>query len=151
VKRVVAVLAAVLLVVSCSSKSSEEKAAEEVAEAAMEAIADHDFEEILKSLSGDEVGEAKEVFRVSKASEETARPWPDKFCSLEIGMTRDEVQAIMGTPTSTFRNWSANQDSYYGWGWMLKIFYDVDDRAEQLQSNPFASGKVPCESVRYSE
>jgi hypothetical protein len=147
-RRVVAVLAAVLLVASCSSKSSEEKAAEEVAEAAIEAMIDHDFEKILESLSGDEVGEAKEAVLVS---EETARAWPDKFCSLEIGMTRDEVQAIMGTPTSTFRNRSFNLDSYDGWGWMLNIFYDVDDRAEQLQSYPSASGKVPCESVRFPE
>jgi hypothetical protein len=139
VKRVLPVLAVVLLVVSCSSKSSEEEAAQPALEEVQETVAE---------AVGDEVGEAKEAVEVS---EETARAWPDKFCSLEIGMTRDEVQAVMGGPTSTFRDQYANQDSYSGWGWDLTIFYDVDDRVRQLQSEDFASGKVPCESVRFPE
>jgi hypothetical protein len=139
VRRVLPVLAAVLLVVSCSSKSPQEEAVEYAAEA----LAGLEEEEVVEAFGG-EVGDLD-------VSEETARGWPEKFCSLEIGMTRDEVQAVMGTPTAIYRNQSANQDQYEAWGWMLTIFYDIDDRAEQIYSNDLASGKVPCESVRFPE
>jgi hypothetical protein len=139
VRRVLPALAVALLVASCSSKSPEEEAVEYAAEA----LAGLQEEEVVEALGG-EVGDLE-------VSEETARAWPEKFCSLEIGMTRDEVQAVMGTPTATYRNQAANQDQYEAWGWMLTIFYDIDDRAEQLYSNDLASGKVPCESVRFPE
>jgi hypothetical protein len=139
VRRVLPALAVALLVASCSSKSPEEEAVEYAAEA----LAGLQEEEVVEALGG-EVGDLE-------VSEETARAWPEKFCSLEIGMTRDEVQAVMGTPTAIYRNQAANQDQYEAWGWMLTIFYDIDDRAEQLYSNDLASGKVPCESVRFPE
>jgi hypothetical protein len=138
VRRVLPALAVALLVASCSSKSPEEEAVEDAAEALAGLQ-----EEVVEAFGG-EVGDLE-------VSEETARAWPDKFCSLEIGMTRDEVQAVMGTPTAIYRNQAANQDQYEAWGWQLTIFYDVDDRAEQLYSNDLASGKVPCESVRFSD
>jgi hypothetical protein len=138
VKRVVAVLAVALLVASCSSKSSEEEAVEDAAEALA------GLEEEVVEAFGGEVGDLD-------VSEETARGWPEKFCSLDTSMTRDGVWAIMGTPTAIYRNQAANQDQYEAWGWDLTIFYDVDDRVRQLQSEDLASGKVPCESVRLRE
>jgi hypothetical protein len=138
VRRILSALAVALLVASCSSKSPEEEAVEDAAEALAGLQ-----EEVVEALGG-EVGDLE-------VSEETASGWPEKFCSLEIGMTRDEVQAVMGTPTATYRNQSANQDQYEAWGWSLTIFYDINDRAEQLQSNDLFSGKIPCESVRFSD
>ena len=111
--------------VGCSSQSAEEKALEDAAKAMQEVFGSADSSSVV------EVDEA------------TAKQWPDKFCSLEVDMTRDEVQAIMGTPTMTYRDQSFNQDQYEAWGYGLTIFYDVDDKANQLQSN---YENVPCET-----
>lgn len=124
-RRTVLALAAGLLLVACSSKSEEEKKAEEALATLQEAF------------GGADAGSAVEV------DEATARTWPEKFCRLVVDMTRDEVQAIMGTPTLTFRNQTANQDQYEAWGYSLTIFYDIDDRAQQIQTN---SDNVPCET-----
>ena len=109
--------------VGCSEKSDEEKAVEA-------------FQEIV----GDAFGSVPTENTISK---EIARTWPEKFCSLEVNMSRDQVQAVMGEPTSTFNDSTANQASYDAWGYGLTIFYDIDDLAQQMQSN---YDNVPCET-----
>jgi len=111
--------------IGCSSQSAEDKAVEEAVKA---------VQEVLGTVDPSSVVEIDEA---------TAKQWPDKFCSLEVDMTRDEVQAIMGTPTMTYRDQNFNQDQYEAWGYGLTIFYDVDDKANQLQSN---YENVPCET-----
>ena len=109
----------------CSSKSPEDKAAEK-------AISQ------LQKVFGE--GDPSEKVVVAEA---TAKEWPKKFCSLEINMSRDEVQAVMGTPTGSSRNQDANQDRYEAWDYNLTIFYDINDNARQIQPN---SDNVPCET-----
>lgn len=125
VKRVISVLIAGCLLVACSSKSPEEKAAEEALKVLQETFGTIDPASVVE------------------VDEETARTWPEKFCRLVVNMTRDEVQAVMGTPTRSRRDQNFNQDSYEAWGYDLTIFYDIDDRAEQIQPN---SDNVPCET-----
>jgi len=121
-----------VLLLGCSSQSAEEKAVEEATEEVKEAI-----EELAETYDQSLPGSLVEV------DEATARTWPEKFCSLVVDMTRDEVQAVMGTPTLTFRDQTANQDQYEAWGYSLTIFYDIDDRAEIIQTN---DDNVPCET-----
>jgi len=78
-------------------------------------------------------------------SKEVARTWPEKFCSLEVNATRNEVQAIMGEPTLTSYNSFANQDQYEAWDYSLTVFYDIDDRVTQLQSK---YDNIPCSWIR---
>lgn len=124
-KRAISALIIGLLITSCSSKSPEEKAAEEA----------------LKTLQ-DVFGTINPA-SVVEIDEAIAKTWPDKFCRLVVNMTRKEVQAVMGTPTRSLRNQNFNQDSYEAWGYDLTIFYDIDDRAEQIQPN---SDNVPCDT-----
>ncbi len=124
VRHAISVLIAFLLV-ACSSKSPEEKAAEDALKALQQTFGTIDPASVV------EVDEA------------IARTWPEKFCRLAVNMTRDEVQAVMGTPTRSLRDQNFNQDSYEAWGYDLTIFYDIDDRAEQIQPN---SDNVPCET-----
>ena len=109
--------------VGCSEKSDEEKAVEAIQE-----------------IVGDAFGSMPTVNTVSK---EGARTWPEKFCSLKVNMSREQVQAVMGEPTLTFNDSSANQDQYEAWGYSLTIFYDIDDLANVMQSN---YDNVPCET-----
>jgi len=125
VRRITSVLIAVFLLVSCSSKSPEEKAAE-------------DALKVLQQTFG-----TIDPASVVEVDEEIARTWPEKFCRLVVNMTRDEVRAVMGIPTRSLRDQNFNQDSYEAWGYDLTIFYDIDDRAEQIQPN---SDNVPCET-----
>lgn len=114
--------------VGCSEKSDEEKAVEA-------------FQEIV----GDAFGSVPTENTISK---EVARTWPEKFCSVEVNATRDEVQAIMGEPTLAFNDSTANQDQYEAWDFSLTVFYDIDDRVTQLQSN---RDNIPCESTRFRD
>jgi len=125
VRRITSVLIAVFLLISCSSKSPEEKAAE-------------DALKLLQQTFG-----TIDPASVVEVDEEIARTWPEKFCRLVVNMTRDEVRAVMGIPTRSLRDQNFNQDSYEAWGYDLTIFYDIDDRAEQIQPN---SDNVPCET-----
>lgn len=79
---------------------------------------------------------------VVDVSRETARTWPEKFCSLEIGMSRREVQEIMGLPTHSTASSTNNTDNYNAWGFTLYIFYDVDDLVLKMTS--LGDPSVPC-------
>jgi hypothetical protein len=124
------ILAAVFLplaltLASCSSSRPDEQAVKDAVEAP---------EGIL--------GEPDSSATISE-DESTARQWPTKFCSLDIGMTREQVREVMGEPTGWSRDQDANQDRYEAWGYNLTVFYDVDDRTTQIQPN---SDNVPCET-----
>ena len=116
-----------LFLVGCSSKTSEEKALEDAVK---------EFQETVGTV----FGEMSPTITVSK---ETAKSWPEKFCSLEVNMTKDQVRVVMGEPTLSFNDSTANQDQYEAWGYSLTIFYDIDDLTEIIQSN---KDNVPCET-----
>lgn len=78
---------------------------------------------------------------------DVVQTWPDKFCSLTIGMTRDEVLRVMGQPTSSFSDSSANQDEWDGYDVSVTAFYDINDKVQQLDDSTGTSG-LPCESPR---
>lgn len=141
------ILPFVLLLVSCYSPNSEEKAANDlVVSGAMEAFEENSERRAGEELLGEEFLEnigASEVSSTATVVESEARKWPSKFCSLEIGATRDQVRKIMGEPTSSFRDQNANQDLYEAWGYDLTVFYDIDDKASQIQAN---TDNVPCET-----
>jgi hypothetical protein len=86
-------------------------------------------------------------FGQSDVPKEVVASWPEKFCSLVIGMTRDEVQAVMGAPTSSFSDSSANQDEWDGYEVSVTAFYDIDDMVQQLDDSTGTSD-LPCESSR---
>jgi hypothetical protein len=127
-RKILIVAVSVIALFGCSSKSDEEKAVE-----------------ALQEIVGDAFGSMPTENTISK---EVARTWPEKFCSVEVNATRDEVQAIMGEPTLEFNDSTANQDQYEAWDYSLTVFYDIDDRAKQLQSN---LDNIPCESTRFRD
>lgn len=75
------------------------------------------------------------------------KSWLAKFCSLEPGMTRTEVREVMGEPTESFNDSTANQDSWSGYNVNVTAFYDIDDRVEQLDDSTGTSN-LPCPSGR---
>ena len=121
----VGILPFVVLLVSCGSSTSEEKAAK-------------DLVEVVEEIFGPSDSSSAVI-----VDESSAREWPAKFCSLEIGATREQIQNVMGEPTQSFRDQTANQDKYEAWGYDLTIFYDINDKASQIQPN---SDNVPCET-----
>ena len=122
-KKILIVAVSVIALFGCSSKSDEEKAVEAIQE-----------------IVGDAFGSMPVEITVPK---EVARTWPEKFCSLEVNMSRVQVRAVMGEPTLTFNDSSANQDQYEAWDYSLTIFYDIDDLANIIQPS---SDNVPCET-----
>jgi hypothetical protein len=121
----VGILPFVVLLVSCGSSTSEEKTAK-------------DLVEVVEEIFGPSDSSSDVI-----VDESSAREWPAKFCSLEIGATREQIQKVMGEPTQLFRDQTANQDKYEAWGYDLTIFYDIDNKATQIQPN---SDNVPCET-----
>jgi hypothetical protein len=109
----------------CSSSDSDEKATKDFTEAVEEIFGPSDTSSSVTVV------------------ESEAREWPSKFCSLEIGATREQVRNIMGEPTLSFRDQNANQDKYEAWGYDLTIFYDINDKASQIQAN---TDNVPCDT-----
>ena len=126
-KKFLVIVATAMFLVGCSSKTSEEQALEDAVK---------EFEETVATV----FGEMSPTITVSK---ETAKSWPEKFCSLETSISRDQVRVVMGEPTLSFNDSTANQDQYEAWGYSLTIFYDIDDLAEIIQSN---NDNVPCET-----
>jgi hypothetical protein len=78
---------------------------------------------------------------------DVVQSWPAKFCTIQIGMTRAEARAIMGTPTSFFADSSSNQDEWDGYNVSATAFYDLDDKVQQLDDSTGTS-ELPCESSR---
>ncbi len=78
---------------------------------------------------------------------EIVKNWPIKFCTLSIGMNRNETHAVMGAPTSSFADSSSNQDEWDGYNVSVTAFYDVDDKVRQLDDSTGTS-ELPCESSR---
>ena len=80
-------------------------------------------------------------------SKEVARGWPTKFCSLTVGMTRDEIRAVMGEPSETYNDSSANQDQWKGWDLELTAFYNIDDVSISLDDS-VGTANLPCGQSR---
>jgi len=124
VSAVIVALAVALAVTGCG-QSSEEKASSTVQKALEDA--------------GMQVPDT--------VSKETVKEWPAKFCSLTVGMTRDEAVAVMGKPTSSYNDSTANQDTWEGWGIDLTAFYDIDDHVNQLDDST-GEANLPCDKTR---
>jgi hypothetical protein len=86
-------------------------------------------------------------FGMPDVPKEVVKTWPEKFCSVEIGMTKDEVRSIMGAPTQSYSDSSFNQDEWDGYSVGVTAFYDIDDRVEILADSIGTSG-LPCEATR---
>lgn len=91
--------------------------------------------------SSDDGSDSEDSGEPTKAE---VRAWPAKFCSLEKGMTRDEVRAVMGEPTEEYSGPDANQDQWDGYEVNVTAFYDIDDRVLQLDDSTGTSN-LPCD------
>lgn len=87
------------------------------------------------------------VTTVRTVPKETVRAWPEKFCSLKLGMKREQVRQIMGEPTSSYSDSNNNQDQWEGYGVNLTAFYDIDDEVKQLDDST-DTANLPCEQNR---
>lgn len=78
---------------------------------------------------------------------DVVQAWPEKFCSLQVGMSRDEVREVMGQPTSSYSDSSFNQDEWDGYNVSVTAFYDINDRVQQLDDSTGTS-ELPCADSR---
>jgi hypothetical protein len=70
-----------------------------------------------------------------------AATWAETWCSIEPGVSRDDLVAAMGEPTS-----ETSQDlAWVGFGYSLYAFLDVDGNVYQMDVN---GPGLPCESTR---
>jgi hypothetical protein len=85
-------------------------------------------------------------------SAEQAREWKRKWCDSKLGMSRDELIALMGPPTSDVPDnlqWAAFE-------WTFNAKLNVDGKAYNLQwgdaTNPPSAdvepGELPCNWIR---
>jgi len=123
----------VMLLVSCGSDSSSGSETTQDTES-------QPVTEVVETYPLNEFGQPD-------VPKEVVASWPAKFCSLAIGMSRDEVRAIMGEPTSSFSDSSANQDEWDGYEISVSAFYDINDKVQQLDDSTGTSN-LPCESSR---
>lgn len=97
------------------------------------------------------VNEERDVDEEPEVSSSTIRDWASKWCSVTAGMTRNEVESIMGEPSSEFdgSGGEAPQISYEGFGYSFGVFFDVDGEVKQLDFSP-GDDKIgiDCESTR---
>ena len=88
----------------------------------------------------------------SGISRGVADAWPAKWCEAEPGITKDQLAAIMGKPTSgaaEFMSWSAHQ-------YQFNAFLDADGTVRQLDANEHSlsdaeKAALKCESIRTRE
>ena len=62
--------------------------------------------------------------------------WPAKWCSVQPGVTPEELIAVMGTPTDDFR--SSSQNPGMSWAareYMFNAFIGVDGQIRQMDIN----------------
>lgn len=71
----------------------------------------------------------------SGPSAATVKTWPARWCQAQPGMTRAELYAVMGRPTSEILTGSSPQASWYAFEYGFGAFFGVDGRVRQLDIN----------------
>lgn len=93
----------------------------------------------------------------SAVTDEEMQQWADNWCDLDGSMTRDNVIAIMGEPTSEYDASEGTPQSQYDRGeWNYTVFYGSDGYVDQLYINSLQIPKdevagVGCPLVRHVE
>ncbi len=85
-------------------------------------------------------------------SQGVADAWPAKWCQAEPGITKDQLVAIMGQPTSgsaEFMSWSAHQ-------FQFNAFLEADGTVRQLDTNQHSlsdaeKSALACDTIRTRE
>jgi hypothetical protein len=77
------------------------------------------------------------------SADEVAK-WPETWCSIEPGVSRDDLVAAMGEPTSE----TSQNVSWYGFGYSFAAFLDVDGNVWQMDGHGPTEDSVSCESAR---
>jgi len=91
----------------------------------------------------------------SAVTDEEMQQWADNWCDLDGSMTRDNVIAIMGEPTSEYDATEGTPQSQYDRGeWNYTVFYGSDGYVDQLYINSLQIPKdevadVGCPLVRH--
>lgn len=84
----------------------------------------------------------------------TVKSWPVAWCKAQPGMTRAQMRALMGPPTSEFDLASGNPQMSWDFAeYQFNAFMDVNDHVRQLDVNDIelsASEKaaIHCASTR---
>jgi hypothetical protein len=87
-----------------------------------------------------------------------AETWPGQFCRATIGMTRQQMRALMGEPTKeyTAQNTPEGADPQMVWeayGYHFTALFDADDKVSQLDIDdtdlsPEQKADLPCATTR---
>lgn len=88
----------------------------------------------LAGCGGDENG--SDDFQFQSAPAGDADHWADVWCDVDGSMTRDEVVALMGDPTSEYDATVGQPQSQWDAGaFDYSVFYDATGGVEQAQVN----------------
>jgi len=84
------------------------------------------------------------------ASATEVRGWAANWCQAQPGISKAQLIAIMGKPTSDF---SAESSSWDGYEWQFNAFYDANGNVRQLDINDYrltAADKatITCDTTR---
>ncbi len=91
---------------------------------------------------------------VSAPTADTVKTWPVEWCKTQPGMSRDQMRALMGTPTSEYGASTGNpQMSWSAFNYQFNAFFDVNDHVRQLDINTIAlsatdSAAIACDVTR---
>lgn len=91
---------------------------------------------------------------LESVSPSVAKSWTAKWCQARIGMTRDDMRALMGNPTEEFDLASGNpQMSWDAFEFQFNAFLNVDDKVRQLDVNDISlnaseKASIKCELTR---
>ena len=105
--------------------------------------------------SEEDAGEAGGSGESTNSDELTAaevKQWPEKWCQVRPGMTKDEVVEIMGEPTDEYEGTNP-QVSYDAYEYGFTAFFGVDGTVRQLDINTIDLSEeqiaaIPCEETR---
>lgn len=84
------------------------------------------------SSDGEQGVSASSASNGGAGTEVAAKEWPSAWCDVQPGMSREEVEGLMGEPTSV------DEDGTMSWSWrnyLLIAFLDANDKVSSLLNN----------------
>jgi len=83
----------------------------------------------------------------SGPSADVVKAWPDKWCQAQPGITKEQLYAIMGPPTSE----PTDQASWSAFNYQFNAFFSVDGTVHQLDINTYQLSAAEKATLKCNE